>query len=439
MMNLSTLITAVFPIGAIGLTTYVSKLKNSQVPKINYILKYFIRLNIIGVFVVIIILIFFSEKLSTILLGAGDYQIYILLFLISLPLSLIFSFIDIYLRGIRQINKYVLLISISSLVNLFIYIPLVIYFKLTGAIIGLIIAPLISCVIGFFILKKNALYPNFKDVEVAEKKIKVDIIKIGLSSSIILLIQNLIYLFIRTSIIKSLGESQAGIFQSIFAISNNYFSIFFSLMAIYSIPKISEMIKSEDKINEINQTLKFMLILYTPMILIFYIFRYYIIILLYSDSFLPAESLLFFQLLGDFFKVLGWVFGLWLIPSMKIKAWFIFDFIFYTIFFCVFYVLFYFYSFGLKSAPIAYLIAYIIHFVINLIYIFYSLRFKFKRDSARVVIISTFVIIINFFVSSIFKQYGYYLIFPSLAIWGYFIFEKHDFDNIKKLLFRKDQ
>lgn len=434
LVNLSALISSVFPIGNVGLTTYISKLKDENKGKVAYLLKFFLKLNIIFIFIFIILLLPFSSSIGHWLFNDDNFQLYIILFLFSVPFSLLYSFVDLYLRGIRAINVFVSISSIGSILGLIVFVPLVYFWGLDGAIVSIVVSSIMNSLLGIFILKKSKLLPDFKLTENTSKKVKTDIIKVGISSAVILVLQNVVYLFIRTKILSTLGEEQVGLYQSVYAVSNSYFAIFFSLMGIYSIPRISELKDNLSKINEINTTLKFMLLLYTPMILIFYVFRFQIIPLFYSITFLSAESLLFYQLLGDFFKVLSWVLGLWLLPSLRIKEWFIFDFIFYIIFSTAFYSLITFYRPDILFASIAYLIAYFIHFVINLVYIVVKLRFSFSASSIKSLILSSLAIVICFFASLLYYDISVYIFLLVFAVWSVFILDKRDYKSFSTII-----
>ncbi len=434
LVNLSALIASVFPIGNVGLTTYISRLKDEDNGKIAYLLKFFLKLNIIFIFIFIIILIPFSSYISFWLFNQDNYQLYIVLFLLSVPFSLLYSFVDLYLRGIRAINVFVSISSIGAILGLILFVPLVYFWGLNGAIVSIVVSSIVNSFLSIFILKNAKLLPDFKITESTNKKVKTDIIKVGISSAVILILQNVVYLFIRTKILSTLGEEEVGLYQSVYAVSNSYFAVFFSLMGIYSIPRISELKDNLSKIHEINTTLKFMLLLYTPMILIFYVFRFQIIPLFYSNTFLNAESLLFYQLMGDFFKVLSWVFGLWLLPSLRIKEWFIFDFIFYIVFSTAFYLLITFYKPDILFASIAYLIAYFVHFVINLVYIVTRLKFEFSSSSLKSLTISSLAIVICFFASLLYYDISVYIFIIVFTVWFIFIFDKRDYKSFSNVV-----
>jgi PST family polysaccharide transporter len=438
LINISSLIQSLFPIGGTGLTTYISRLKDENKKQVNYLLKYFFIFNFILIVILIILIIPFAEQFSIWLLNDEKFYLYIILFGLSLPFLLTYTFVDLYLRGIREINTFVLISSIGSIIGLIVFVSLVFIFGLTGAIIGFISYPLINSILSLLIIRNRKLFPNLKETEKIHKVIKNDIIKVGLSSVVIIILQNIVYLFIRTKILASLGEEQVGLFQSVHAISNNYFSIFFSLMCIYSIPRLSELRDNASKIKEINTTLKFMLLLYTPMIIIFYVFRLQIIPIFYSESFLAAEPLLFYQLIGDFFKVLSWVMGLWLIPSLRIREWFIFELFYYAVLSLAFYFLITYYIPNILYASIAYLVSYFLYFILQLSYILYKLKFRFDWSSTKVLTLSAIAISLCFIFSRFYYEISIYVFLLVFPIWAFFVLNKADFLALKGILKNKN-
>lgn len=90
----------------------------------------------------------------------------------------------------------------------------------------------------------------------------------------------------------------------------NYLNIFMISAAVYTIPILSEL-KDSKLINiEINSLLRLILIFIVPILTIIFVFREFIIIILYSKDFLSSSELFFYNFLGDFGRLIGTVFGL---------------------------------------------------------------------------------------------------------------------------------
>jgi len=350
---------------------------------------------------------------------------------------MLFNYIDAYFKGLRRINKYVLFIAISSFINILVNVPLIYFLGIYGAVLSFVFLSILNTSIGIMILKRIKLIPNLKKTIKVERNVISNIYKVGLGSVLALVMQQLTFLFVRSNIAGELSLASVGIFQSVYAISINYFGIFFVLLATYSIPKFSTFKTKHENNQELNTTLKFLLILYTPLILTIFVFRTFVITILYSEEFLIAKDLLVYQLSGDFFRALSWLFGLWLLPNLKIKQWILFDFVFYVLFYSLFYIFLNYSTFGIKSVSIAYLIAYISHFIINFLYTKFSIDFKYMNKNLKNLFISSIVLALALFVSEYNEIYGYIIIIPLIVVWTFFVIKKRDFLNLKEILLSK--
>jgi O-antigen/teichoic acid export membrane protein len=68
-----------------------------------------------------------------------------------------------------------------------------------------------------------------------------NVIKLGIASLSVGLADQLTQLVIRSVIIKMLGVDANGLYQAIYSISMNYFSLLFISLGVYLLPVLSEM------------------------------------------------------------------------------------------------------------------------------------------------------------------------------------------------------
>ena len=106
--------------------------------------------------------------------------------------------------------------------------------------------------------------------------------------------------------------------------------------------------------------------MFTICSLVFFL-RNFIIIFLYSESFLPMSEFFGYELVGDFFRLAGWLLACTLLAKAKITQMIVLELIFS---FALYVFLCYSFSniFGIKGYYIAYLCNYIIYFIVMLIY-----------------------------------------------------------------------
>ena len=106
------------------------------------------------------------------------------------------------------------------------------------------------------------------------------------------------------------------------------------------------------------------------MTFLIYTFRYYVVLILYTDEFLEITDLMKYQLLGDVFKLISWLFAYVTIAKGNFKYFLTLElsFFIYYIFSSYFLVIYY----DLEGAVWAYCISYFINLCVS---IFLFLRF----------------------------------------------------------------
>jgi len=251
------------------------------------------------------------------------------------------------------------------------------------------------------------------------------IIGLGAASLLLGSIDQLTILFIRSVLVSNLGLEYNGIYQCVAGISNNYFSIFYLSISIYILPVLSEKKSSEEANLTINSAFRLTLLLIVPITSITFAVREFVILILYSDSFLPAGELMLMNFIGDFFKALSWVFGAWLIPASRIKLWLVLGVVYYANYVIIFMVL---NNFGhaLVNVVIAYALAGVFHFILNWYFISKKNNFKLSKISFKLFFNSVMVLALIFSFSEYDLNFGYALLLPLLLIWTFMSVSKSE-------------
>jgi PST family polysaccharide transporter len=117
-------------------------------------------------------------------------------------------------------------------------------------------------------------------------------------------------LFVRTFVIRQVGEAAAGYFQAAFAVSVIYLDFILQSMAADFYPRLTAAGRDHEACNRlINEQMEIALLMAAPAILGMLAFSPIVIHLLYSGSFEPASELLRWQMLGSLLKVTAWPIG----------------------------------------------------------------------------------------------------------------------------------
>lgn len=360
-----------------------------------------------------------SSFLSTYFLEDKTSIIFFQIITLFIPFVILNQILDAIIRGIKDVKLYSTFNVIISILSLSLGIFLIINYNIKGAFLSLCINFFIASSILLILLKKKKLIPplrlvfSFKISNFYELK---KTLKIGIAFLISTVSIQIGLLIIRKITLDNFGLYGNGILQSVFLISFNYFNIIFNIIIIYLFPKIVE-IKEKIAINDFIRTnLRYIVILMVIAILLFYSFKKWFVVILFSSEFLPAVDLLTFQLLGDYCKSISWVFALWLIPNKKLKLYVFLELFFPFIFIALYYLLINYYSYDVASCSIAYFIANFLTMTLQFFFFKREFYFKFDKILVKTFIISIasflFVFIVDFFDSNL----NQYLIFPILSV-----------------------
>jgi len=437
LINFQNFILFIVPIGIpLGLTKYISEKEKEDPELISVIFLNSLRVLIFSSLIFTVLISLLSVYISNVLFDDIKYYLYVLILALSIPFSVFTSFLDAFLRGLKNINLLVKILITSTIVSFTLTIIFVFLFKLKGVVIGLLVGNLFSMLIYFFGMKKKYLIPKLKIFTGFNKEIISNIIKIGFASLIVGAGSQLVLLLIRTITINYLGVYGNGIYQSVLGISLNYFAFIFVTINIYSFPKISSLKLNSEVIDEINVNFRYILFIMIPLVAIIFVFRELVIALLFTKDFSSSEPLYKYQFLGDLFKAFSWVIGLWLIPKLKLFLWVSLDLILSINFLVIYLLLLNFYSNGLESLAISYLISNTIHFILNYFAARKYLKFRFQTKNLNAAITGLVILIALVGISEYNVILGYIVFVPILFSWLFTVMKKSEWLFVKTYIYK---
>ena len=115
----------------------------------------------------------------------------------------------------------------------------------------------------------------------------------------------IITLFIRNYIIDNVGIEDAGYWEAMNRISKYYLMFVSTLLSLYILPRFSEIDNIKDFRKEVFNFYKTIIPIFGIGLILIYFLRHFIVLIVLTDEFQPVEDLFFWQLLGDFVKVLS--------------------------------------------------------------------------------------------------------------------------------------
>jgi len=343
----------------------------------------------------------------------------------------LYSIIEAFLRSFNLINKIVNISVVSNIISIVILVPLIYFLKFYGVSIYLLIFGLLPFILLFFIAKKFTQNISQNKNYILTKDDKQLIFKVGSISLLSSLLHQGVIIFIRKLLITNYGYEENGIYQSVLSISLSYFGLLYIFLTNYTLPKLSRCESNQSISDELNINARFLLLIIIPMMLLFYGFKDFGILLLFSKNFLNARELYFPQFIGDIFRVGAALFGLWLIPKRRIKHIIIIDTIFNIVLFILSYLFINVFVLPLIFVSYAYMLAFMSHFLMYFIYTKITIRFKVDKNVLLTFAYSMIAFILTYLITKQFKEYSILFVFMIIVIWFLLVVKVEEIKKMK--------
>ena len=288
-----------------GVVKYVAeyKLDKNELSKLLSTTYYlgFIATSLVSVFCY-----YFSEEINNHLFkDYNQYGYVIRVFAIALPFYGLNMLAFSIMNGFSKFKTLIVFNIFGQILSASITIVLIWQNQIDGALIAVVIAEsLIFLITLVGILNTRNLAPLIK-----ASNFNFGFVKKLSSYSIMALFSAILLPFvayiIRSYIIDNLGLQSAGIWEAMNRISNYYLMFVSSLMALYILPRFSEINTIKAFRKEVFNFYKTIMPIFAAGLILIYFLRHIIIEILFTSEFDPVTDLFFWQLLGDFVKVLS--------------------------------------------------------------------------------------------------------------------------------------
>lgn len=253
------------------------------------------------------VILVFSEFINTLIFGSRNFVSVIRLLAFVLPLHVINLYLISILQGFNAFSKVIKINIASHFLNIIAFALLVYWLNLEGALLTIVIVPSAMLIFTLYYVQSwFGAITSFRWSNFSTPVLK----NLGQYASMTLISSlsfPLVFLGIRNLLIDSLGESSAGFWESTVRISSYYLLFILSLLNLFILPKMAEAQKSSEFRAIVFNFYKQILPFFIMGLILVYILRDWIVTLIFSKDFLPAADLFFWQIIGDFFRVLAMV------------------------------------------------------------------------------------------------------------------------------------
>lgn len=263
------------------------------------------------------------------------------------------------LQGMRKISYLAKSNIIASIVSLIVTTPFYFFWGIGAIIPAFILTYLFSFICVEFYYRKL----NISRVEISKREAfasGLKSLKLGVFIVIGGFASTLSMFLIKAYITRHIGIDAAGLFQSAWAITNIYLGLILRSMGSDFFPRLSAIANDRFQIRKlVNEQSYVVLIVASPIIVGMLLFSNIAISVLYSSEFAYADTVLRWQVLGTFFKVLSWPMAFIMLAKNRGFVYLFSEILFYVVYLSSAYFLYPIY--GLDAVGIAYLIAYIVY------------------------------------------------------------------------------
>lgn len=353
-----------------GITKYTAEYHASEVKRqklwSNAFLISFL-LSLVSFITILLFNDFFTKKIFF----NAHYHIVLIIFAFSIPFYVLNLLYISIVNGFQNIKLYTKINILMSLATLMVTVSLTWLYKMEGALYSLIISQLLIFIITFYYIQKEYPFHFFRFKELLHDK-DVKIIKkllaygsVSFASGVFM---SLMLLAVRYIIVDNFSLDYAGYWEALWKISTYFLMISMLPMSIYYIPKFSSMHDHSSIKILLLEAYKIFIPLQLLAGILIYIFRDQFILLLFSKDFLFISSVLIFMLLGDIFRISGYIIGNLFYAKALMKRFLLLDLLYNSLLTGLVYI--FIQHYGFSGVGYAYLVANL--FVLNYFVYFYS-------------------------------------------------------------------
>lgn len=301
-----------------GVVKYVSEFKEDKEQLQKLFSTTFVFTSIITVVSSLSFLIF-SKQLSNYLFDSENFAYLIKIMAVAIPFISLSRIFNGVINGLSEYKKYAKIELVSYLISSALTVLFLFQFHLNGVLISIAIAPVIKLGILLYIFYKTLIeYVQFKELKFKLFMSK-ELLAFTLMSFFSTVLSSFIEIDIRTMITDRITLDDAGIWTGMTNISKNYMVFSNSILTLYVLPKFASIYKRTDFYKELLSIYKTLLPLFGMGMLLVYLFRDYVILLIYPE-FYEMSPLFKWQLIGDFVRLASIVLSYQLVAKRMVKS-----------------------------------------------------------------------------------------------------------------------
>jgi PST family polysaccharide transporter len=264
------------------------------------------------VFLVVSVIVFttvfvFSEDLSLFIFNSNDYIFVFQWLSVLLPVYALNAYLLSVLNGLEQYKKVININILSHILNVVLFSIGVYFFGLKGAMAAVILVPSASLLFTFMLAYNYFGFKTHINFNYFSNQYLKHFGEYALMTLVSAISFPLVYLGIRVHLTNTINIDAAGYWEVTFRLSTFYLVFIQSLLNLYVLPKLVNANTNLQFRAVVFSFYKQVLPLFAVGLLLIFLLKKYVILLIASEEFLPATSLVGWQIVADFFRVIALV------------------------------------------------------------------------------------------------------------------------------------
>ncbi len=242
---------------------------------------------------------------SDISFGNSDYQWSFVVVSIIILLDQLTNGEQVLLQGLQK-KKYLARASIiGQTIGLFVAVPLYYYYHNDAIVWVLVIHSITAYCISLYFTRKI----KFKSSFLSFNEVLTQgggMIKLGFFLSLQSILSMLSLYLVRSFVSYTGGLEDVGLYGAGVTIITVYLGLVFSAISTDYFPRLASTKTNTELCESVNQQAEITILLLAPVIVAFVVFIRPVILLLYSDKFLPIEDMLYWAMSATLLKAMAW-------------------------------------------------------------------------------------------------------------------------------------
>jgi O-antigen/teichoic acid export membrane protein len=357
-----------------GMTKYISEYSSSRKKYLLFLGTGF-WITVFFSIITSVILILGAGYFSRLILHDEKYKYVFYFFGTTIVLYALNALLISVINGFKEYKKYIIANILGSVVGLIFSVILAVNYGIPGALISAVTFQSFVFLLTLLIIRKSYWFEWRVFSGKFSKLVAGRLGHFSLMALVSAILVPVAQLIVRSYITKNQTLVNAGLWEGINRISGMYLLVITTSLSVYYLPRLAELRTKQEIRKEVFSVYKLVIPALLIATLTIFALRNLIIQILFTKEFVGMQNLFGFQLIGDIFKMAGWILGYLMIAKAMTKTYVIMEITSAAL--QVMLSILFINAFGTIGATIGYACGHLVYFLIMLM-IFRKILFNYE-------------------------------------------------------------